>query len=212
MKKLLVFMLVLGLASLANASITFTSPGLPVCPHGVEAQLDVAPGQIVVVQIFSPDQIVSSGYAVSVTESTTSAAGHSTAVAVGALNAAFNLNVQNGTKRNAMTTSPTSATQRYMLIDRISGGISPANPLPVGTVLYQFELKIPDLAVFCDKFTITAAVGNPVCAPPPAAYAHQINAAALNPNITNALVLHVVPEPATIALLGLGGLLLRRRK
>jgi len=217
MKKLLVFMLVLGLVSAANASITFTAPGLPICPgpgggHIPGGQWDVAPGQIVLVQIFSPDQIVQSGYLVNITESKNSAAGYATAMGVGQLNAAFNLNVQNGTLRNAMTNSPTSAVQRYMLIDRISGGISPANPLPVGTILYQFELKIPEAAVFCDTFTITAATGNPIIAPPPAQYGHQINGAALNPNVTNALILHVVPEPATIAILGLGALLLRRRK
>jgi len=214
MRKLLIFMLVLGFASAANAVITFTSPGLPGCPHGVGADLDVLPGSIVVVQI-SSSTIVNTGYQVSITESTTSAAGHSTAVAVGALNAEFNTGVNNGTKRNAMTTQG-AGTPRYMLIDRIVGALNPlappgGNPIPAGNVLYQFELQIPAGAVYCEKFTITAATGFPVCAPPPAAYAHLVDGAAPVGGV-DTLVLHVLPEPATIALLGLGGLLLRRRK
>jgi len=211
MRKLLILMFVFGLVSSANAVIiTFNSPSGPGCPHGNPApSIDVAPGAIVLVQI-TADVAVTSQYMVSVTESTTSAAGHSVAIGPAAYNAAFNFAVNTGNVRNAMTNNPVTATQRYMLIDRATAGISPVGNIAAGQVLYQFEVAIPAGAVFCDTWTIDAAVGQPFISPPPAAYSHMLDAGPIAS--TNALTIHVVPEPMTIALLGLGGLFLRRRK
>ena len=212
MRKLLILMFVFGLVSSANAVIiTFNSASGPLCVHGSPPpSIDVLPGAFVVVDITS-DTAVSSGYLVNITESTTSGGGvnHSTALAAGVFHANFNVSVIPGTVRNAMTNYG-AGTPRYMLIDRASAAMSPPNPIAAGLVLYQFELQIPATAVFCDTFTITAAVGFPVISPPPAGYAHTLDGVLNVP--TNALTIHVIPEPATIALLGLGGLLLRRRK
>lgn len=214
MKKLLILMLVLGLASSANAVIiTFNSPSGPLCPHP-EGQpppsIDVLPGAFVVVEITS-DTAITAGYMVSITESTTSAAGHSTTAAVGTLNAGFDDAALNNTGilQNKMTNFG-AGTPRHMIIDRIVGGVISGGSVAVGQVLYQFELKIPDLAVYCETFTINAAVGFPVISPPPAGYSHSADGTSVAGS--NALIIHVIPEPATIALLGLGGLLLRRRK
>jgi hypothetical protein len=211
-RMIICLLLIPVLVSVASAvpTITFTSPGLPACPHGVGADFDVLSGQIVTVQILSPDTSARS-YTLSITESTTSAAGHSTAVALGALNEGFNFNNYPGVVRNSMTNAG-DGTPRYMLIDRINGAINITDgspEVPMGQVLYSFELKIPNSALG-GMFTITAAVGFPVIDPPSPAYSLQINAA--NVTATDALILHVVPEPATIALLALGGLAFLRRK
>jgi len=76
--------------------------------------------------------------------------------------------------------------------------------------LYSFDLTIPVGALKDDVYNVIALIGTPAISPPPAGYAHQIDAADVTS--TNSLVLTVIPEPMTIALLGLGGLFLRRRK
>ena len=208
MKKLLILMLVLGLASSANAiNITFSSASGPACGHTPGGDIDVLPGALVVVDI-TADAAVSSSYMVSITESTTSGAGMANATGVGAYHASFNFNVVNGNLRNAMTNFP-APPHRYMLIDRATAGINPAVPIAAGQVLYSFEVLIPSLAEFCDTWTITAALGVPAIQPPPAGYSHLADGAV---PVTTALTLHAIPEPATIALLGLGSLFLTRRR
>jgi hypothetical protein len=210
MKKLLVFMFVLALVSSANASIvTLRASDQPLCTHnppGISGARDVYAGDVVVVTITADTAVTS--YTLSIKETTTSLAGHSTASA-GSLHANFDLTRTNGTVRNGLTTAPTSATQRYMLIDKISGGKKTTTAqVPIGEVLYQFELMIPTAAVMCETFTITAVTGTPNFGG--AGYTHNLNAVAVA--TTNALVLHVIPEPMTIALLGLGGLFMLRRR
>jgi hypothetical protein len=210
MKKLLIFILVLGLASAANAAIvTFDASGEADCAHAFPTpSVDVLAGAVVTVEI-TADTAVGT-YAVSITETTTSSAGHSTATAVGTYHSNFNLNVVAGRLQNTMTGS-VGGTPRYMLIDRATAGISPANPVAAGQVLYSFDVLIPAGAEVSDTFVITAAVGKPVVTPPAnPGYGHLLDAVPVA--TTNALTIHVVPEPMTILLLGLGGLLLRRRK
>ncbi len=207
MKKLLILMLVLGLTASANAVIiTFDAPAEPVC---TTYDRDVLAGAVVTINITSDTSSILS-YAVSITETTTSAAGDLTASAGAAFHANYNFNVSTGILRNAMTNFG-AGTPRYMLIDRATANQNPSNPVAAGLVLYSFEVLIPADAVFCDTFTITAALGQPTVSPPgQPPYGHAFDAGAIA--TTNALTLHVIPEPMTIALLGLGGLLLRRRK
>ena len=208
MKKLLVLMLVFGMASSANAVvITFDASAQPGCTHGYDRE--VLPGSTVLVEL-TADTAVTAGYLVSITESTTSAAGHSTVPAVGTLHAGFDNDAVNnpGLLRNMNTNY--QAPVRYILVDRIVGGIIGGSPaIAAGEVLYSFELLIPQGAEFCDTWTIDAAIGFGAISPPPAGYAHTLDSAGQVP--TTALTIHV-PEPATIALLGLGGLFLRRRR
>jgi len=212
MKKLLILMLVLGLASTANAVlVTFDAPAEPGCGHGYDR--DVLPGALVVVEI-TADTAVAAGYLVSITESAdaeNASAGMADATGVGALHVGFdNAAVNNtGILRNRLTNL--NAPQRYMLIDRIVGGVVGGSPaIAAGQVLYSFEVLVPEDAEFCDNWTITAAIGFGAVSPPPAGYAHTLDATGQVPSV--AVTLHAIPEPATIALLGLGSLFLMRRR
>ena len=201
-------MIVIGLVSSVNASVvTFKA-------DASSGTVIVAPGNTVEITVVC-DTAAATGYNVSIMESTTSAAGHLTAPALGTVNAGFDLTHSAGTLENKMTNSPSTATQRYMLIDRVFGNVNVTNGSPAvsaGSALYTFDVAVPAFAWDGDIWTITTAVGTPVCNPPtPAPYSHQIDAQ--NVTTTNALTLYlIIPEPMTMALLGLGGLFLRRRR
>jgi hypothetical protein len=195
MKKVLVLVLVLAMATAANA-VTVDIEG---------SKTGVLAGETITVSM-SADTAADS-YAISLGATTTSTAGDATA-AIGTLNTGFD-NINNaGTLRNGMTNYNGA---RYILIDRINGSVLLESPsVAAEATLYSFELTIPTGAVESDTFTIYAATGFGVFSPPPAGYAHQVSGS--TPGTTNNLVLTVIPEPMTIALLGLGGLFLRRRK
>jgi len=99
-----------------------------------------------------------------------------------------------------------------ILIIGISGGAPFGAPLaPAGAVLYSFEFHVPDLP------PSTIIVINDVTGPDPLggpALATSIAGQYYYPVLTDVLPveIHIIPEPMTIALLGLGGLFLRRRK
>ena len=201
MRKLLILMLVLGLASSANAVIISFKTG------GSGGTVGVFLGSTVTVDVVA-DTACTSSYSFSITETTTSSAGHSTATGPGAYHVDFNYQVQPGNLRNMNTNF--GGAPRYMLIDRAAAGMSPAGNIPAGQVLFQFEVLIPASGGIGDTWTIDAAVGMPVVSPPPAPYSHQFDG--LSVAGTNELTLQEIPEPATIALLGLGSLFLMRRR
>jgi hypothetical protein len=98
----------------------------------------------------------------------------------------------------------------YVLIELISGSVPFGAPLVLaGEVLYSFDFHVPDLP-YSSYITIDDYVdmGHD---PPYMTYigfGDWTDTDQIEP-----VVIHVVPEPTTIALLGLGGLfLLRRRK
>ncbi len=192
-------MLVLGLVSLANASmVTFKA-------NGDAGTVDVEAGDTVTITVVA-DTSAAAGYTLSITETKVSTADYATATELGVVNTGFSVSRNNGTLRNTMTTA-TSGTNRYMVIDKLSGVTDAAHTVSAGSVLYTFSLLIPALAAVDDTFTLTAAVGSPSFG---AGYTHNIDSVAVG--TTNAVTLNVVPEPMTIALLGLGGLFLFRRK
>ena len=197
MNKLASLTLVVVLTSLANAAT-------------VSLELDgggttVTAGDTVTINI-TADWDVTDNAGFNLKQSTTSAAGNATAVAVGTLNAGFDLTAFEGNLIN------TQSGTRFILIDRISGVIDSGSPaIAAGDPLYSFNLLIPAGAVLNDAFTIDDAFGLPVESAGPPEYSTGIHGGGDVSDI-GSLTLTVVPEPTTIALLGFGCLFLVRRR
>ena len=202
MKKFLILMLVLAMASSANAATTTIS-----VVSGGSATATALKNSTVTVDVVSPDTAVTSGFSCNFGETTTSA-NHSTAT-IGTLHDDLTVSASVGVVQNAMTNWPSPPT-RYVLIDRIGASPTQGVTVAAGEKLYTFSLAIPSGALVGDTFTVSAINGTPAIAPPYGPYSVLLDGVA--PTAWNSLVITVVPEPMTIALLGLGGLFLRRRK
>ena len=194
MKKLLIFILVLAMACVANA----LSVGIQ---SGGSGAADVVANQVVTVDVV-PDFDVAD-FLISVGQTTTSAAGE----AIGALgtvdSGVFDLSAVDGFLVNGAPVGP------YVIMSHVSGIIQTgSDPSPANVSVYSFSLTIPSAAAIGDIFTIDDIGGDINPGLPPTGTNFN------NTAVTGAspLVLTVIPEPMTICLLGLGGLLLRRRK
>jgi len=196
MKKLICLALVLSLAQLASA----TTVSLVLDGGGTTVMAD----STVTINVVA-DWAVSDNAGFNLMESTTSAAGDATALAVGTLNAGFDFISAAGTLCNVESGS------RFILIDRINGVITDGSPpIAAGDALYSFDLLVPSGATVGDAFTIDDAFGEPVVSAGPP-YATGIHGGGDVTDI-EPLTLTVVPEPMTIVLLGLGSIFLFRRK
>lgn len=89
------------------------------------------------------------------------------------------------------------------LMVSVAGGVAAdliEDGVPIGEVLWSFDYHIPDV----EESTVLVISGSGVAV----ADCWWVDSV----SSIGALEIHVVPEPMTIALLGIGGLFLRRRK
>ena len=120
-----------------------------------------------------------------------------------ALNAGFDSVKVNGTVVNTVSGA------RKILIDRTNGVIAAGSPvIAAGVALYSFQIAAVPATLAGTVVNLADAVGSPIVSPGPP-YGPATADGASN---ALALAITIIPEPMTIALLGLGGLFLRRRK
>jgi len=185
MKKLLVFMLVLGMASMASAVLQISVHNSP--PGGetwdplnpADSEITVMPSQYLVIDIWTTTTInsgIGEGYFL------------------------LGLVATRGSLTGGESMWPQESGVNYY-----SG---------MGTGFLPVE-EVGDLATVATFSPITGVVFDHIlfhCEGPGDAVLHLYADAFGVPTLIDTVVIHQIPEPATIALLGLGGLLLRRRK
>jgi len=186
MKKLLVLAVVLGISA-----TTF----------GVSASLQsdksaYNPGETAVISIVA--DFTASGFGFRLLEDDASITGK---VAVGTIYSGYNMGLNDGT--GYVVNSGNVLFQRTGG-DAVSGSaftMMGGTNAPAGTALYTFDYTIDSgITAPC---TINLSFGNDV---------YVVNSADAASIAATGVALDVVPEPATLALLGIGGLLLRRRR
>ena len=190
MKKLVCLLIVLAVVSFASAaSVKFDAAG------AVAGQVSAAQGAEVVVSIIADFDVANLVVTIG--------ADGGTAKELGVLHPAFKTMPNNGILRNS----------GHILIERISGsqGVQYGDgPVPAGESLYTFTFVAPTTE---GLYTIDFITGPTPFPPPPVPYTCTIDGVggAISLSSIESLIV-VVPEPMTIALLGLGGLFIRRRK
>ena len=178
MKKLLIFMLVLGMTSSAWATLTWT-----VSPD----KESYAPSDMITIGIIADFYVGNMG----IDDILTDNGGTASAPALHTL-------LQEGQYSDGIVENVGDLLIRdpYGQID----GFELEDGVPPGQTVWSFVFHVPDVPP-STIITISA----PVLFFADAWYMDSDES-------IESLEIHVVPEPATIALLGLGGLLLRRRK
>ena len=190
MKKLVCLMIVLAVVSFASAAtVKFDAPG------AIAGKVSAAQGEKVVISIIADFDVANLVITIG--------ADGGAAEALGTLNANIKTMPNPGTLRNGSG----------ILIDRISGsqGVQFGDvPVAAYQSLYTFTFVAP---MVDGLYTITYKTGATPFPPPPVPYSCAIDGVGGAIALTSIESLIVdVPEPMTIALLGLGGLFIRRRK
>ena len=188
MKKLLIFMLVLGMASAASAVNTAWFETV---------SNEVTPSQDIAIMVKADFDVLGLDLAV---DGPPAASLGSHGLHEALLRSTFpnqGIVVNDGT----------------LLIRGISGADPTFVGVPAGEVVYSFMYHVPDEPP-STQITITSTGDWFDPTPPPSDVKTLLTDVQSGPSVTSLtpLVLHIIPEPMTIALLGLGGLFLRRRK
>ena len=175
MKKLLILMLVLGMVSAANATISLSINGSTTASDGTE---DIVNGSSVVLCVISSD---TSTYLMEV----------SVATADGSLTSpSINLDDSPYTGNAGDSSTVVDYSTTAMDIFEVGNGALTGDPVTAGVHFYS---TLTEAGSINDTFTVDIGPYGWTTA-------------------TDSITFTIVPEPITIALLGLGGLFLRRRK
>jgi len=187
MKKLLIFMLVLGMASLASAMPTSLQISVGGVLEPIDSEIWLAPSETIVLDIWTTAEIYTQcgleGYFV------------------------IGVDPAYGSLSGGITVEPWDAEASIALYGDGSGDAY--LPPPEQGILGAISTFLPEGS------GVTGVIFDLIefhCVAPGDAVVNLYVTDWTTPTLIDSVVIHQIPEPMTIALLGLGGLFLRRRK
>jgi hypothetical protein len=187
MKKLLILVLVLGMASMAGAGLQISVDG---DPEPIDSEIFIAPSDELVLDIYATGGDTGDSFWVLIVDDL-----------VGTIDPYSGI--------VNIPPAPDASMLLGSLVDNWLDGFFPGQNGIVGTVgAYSAFPPYPDGVYFDGIIFHCEAIGDALI------QLVEIDGELWEPTgvIFDSVIIHQIPEPATIALLGLGGLLLRRKK